>query len=151
MEARKTKMRRDFLDEVVEERTKKNAKFPELVGEAAKKRALGELTAAWSRAKVAEETAKREAARLRDEILEAGAKIGYEDEHLVIGATSDLDLEDKRLEQALRDVDAWEQAHESKLSTKKLRALAELHASIAKALDAATTSKPRFEQVSKKK
>jgi hypothetical protein len=118
---------------------------------AAAKPKLEVLTANWSRAKVAEETAKREAARLRDEILEAGAKIGYEDEHLAIAGSSDLDLEDRRLEQVLRDENAWEQAHESKLSTKKLRALAELNPKIAKALEAATTSKPRFEQVAKKK
>jgi hypothetical protein len=111
---------------------------------------LGELSARWARAKVMEDTARREAEALKKELLEAGAKIGYSDEHLVIAETSSIDTESAALLAALEAEGRLEEAQEKKVATKKVRAIAELVPAIAAAVAAATKKSPRFEQAAKR-
>lgn len=116
------------------------------------KPALADLTKQWATAKAAEELAAREAKRLHAAILEdPKAVIGYADESLVIGSTSELDVEDARLAKILKAEECFDDALESKLSTKKVRALAEINPKVARVVEACTSPKPRFEQASKKK
>ena len=111
---------------------------------------LEQLTSRWAQAKNAEETAKREADRLRGEITAAGAKIGYADANLEIGPFSKLDPEDKRLEEVLRETGNYEKALEQRISVARIQAIAELDPAVAKAVERATSTSPRFQRVAKK-
>lgn len=118
---------------------------------AATKPTLAELTARWATAKAAEELAKREAETLRAEILADPAAVsGFENEHVKIGSTSKLDLEDKRLLAILRDEEVLKDVTETRVSTELLRAVAKLNERVARAVERASTSSPRLEQVRKK-
>lgn len=110
------------------------------------------LTAQWARAKVMEDTGKIEAKRKRTQILEDPRAVpGYADDSLVINETTLLDLEDKRLERVLKAEGVFDQALEDpKLSTSKVRALAETNPKIAKVLELIGVPSVRFEQAAKK-
>jgi hypothetical protein len=128
-----------------------NAAKKKAAAEAPAAKPLEQLTGEWARAKNAEETAKKEADRLRAEILrDPRAKPGYEDANLVIGETSKLDLEDKRLEEVLRETGNFEKAQETKVTIAKVRAIAELEPAVAKVVEKVTTTSPRFERAAKK-
>lgn len=109
-----------------------------------------ELTSRWARAKVAEETGKREAESLKKQILAAGAEIGHADAYLVIGSTSSIDVDDKRLLQVLRKQEALEDVQETTISLEKLRGLSKHNEAVARVIDLIAVEKPRFEQAAKR-
>lgn len=114
------------------------------------KPSIPELAKRWATAKAQEELAAREVESLKAQLLEAGVKDGYADAFLEVNETSDLDLENAKLRQAIFDHGAWIDAHEFRLSKKNVHALAQTSQAIARAVKSATSTKLRFNQVAKK-
>jgi len=119
------------------------------------------LSAEWAKAKLVEEAGnegKREAERLKAEILALGAKIGYEDADLIIRGADVLDgvatvqvLDDERLLQVLKAESALEDSFERRPARARVEALAELNPKIARVLATMTGQAPRFMQAAKQR
>lgn len=109
-----------------------------------------ELSSRWARAKVMEETGRREAAAVREELVAAGVVVGYQDEHLVVGETSKLDVEDERLLNVLREEELLKDVTVPTVKADLIHAAAKFNERVARAADRATVKSPRFEQAAKK-